>query len=159
MNFSADLESQSFVLIRVGERRFALSASEIAELVAPARVHRFPHRTPRLEGVFVRRGRVVPVCDIARELIGSRTPSRRFYLIAQRRFGSACEWIALPVSGECALIAAEMTSATGENPPHVAGWISHEGAVIEVLNLGRLTPGPDTAAKSSLARSGQEVRP
>jgi hypothetical protein len=49
MTVSAELELQSFVLLRLGERRFAVSANQIAELVAPSRVFRFPHRTSKLE--------------------------------------------------------------------------------------------------------------
>ena len=70
MSFSVGSESQSFVLLRLGERRFAVAAAQIAELVAPTRVFRFPHHTPDIEGVIVRRGRIVPVCDVAERLIG-----------------------------------------------------------------------------------------
>jgi hypothetical protein len=41
------------------------------------------------------------------------------------------------------LIAAEMTNAGEADAPHVAGWISHNGEVIEVLNLDALTPGAE----------------
>ncbi len=157
MNLTAELESQSFVLLHVGERRFALSAEDVGELVQPGRIHRFPHRTEHVEGVLVRRGRIVPVCDIAQTLIGGRI-SRRFYLIAARSYPSAKEWVALPVSGECELIAAEMTAASGEHPGHVAGWLSHEGEMIEVLNLERLVPGPDTAGAARGATAMKEMR-
>jgi hypothetical protein len=33
--------------------------------------------------------------------------------------------------------------------PHVAGWLSHQGEVIEVLNLQALTPENVIARKSS----------
>ena len=79
------LDARSCVLLRLGERRFALTAEQIAELVAPRRVFRFAHRTPELDGVILRRGRVVPVCDVgfiwwpraaaAKPSIGSRSPS------------------------------------------------------------------------------------
>ena len=61
MTVSAELELQSFVLLRLGERRFAVPANQIAELVAPSRVFKFPHRTAQIEGVILRRGRIVPV--------------------------------------------------------------------------------------------------
>ncbi len=141
MTVSAELELKSFVLLRLGERRFAVAAEETAELVAPSRVFRFPHKTPKIEGVILRRGRIVPVCDVAERLIGKRLTSRRFYLIALRRYGQRTEWVALPVTGECELINAELTVASASDEPHVAGWLSHGGDVIEVLNLGALTPG------------------
>ncbi|PYT55751.1 MAG: hypothetical protein DMG43_02170 [Acidobacteria bacterium] len=88
MTASLELELQSFVLLRLGERRFAVSARQIAELVAPSRVFRFPHHTPKIEGVILRRGRIVPVCDVSEALTGKRLTSRRFYLIAVRRYGA-----------------------------------------------------------------------
>src|SRR5437763_12524498 len=71
MTVSTELELKSFVLLRLGDRRFAVAADQTAELVAPSRVFRFPHRTPKIEGVILRRGRIVPVCDVAEKLIGT----------------------------------------------------------------------------------------
>ena len=169
MTVSAELELKPFVLLRLGERRFAVAADQTAELVAPSRVFRFPHRTAKIEGVILRRGRIVPVCDVAEKLIGKYVSSRRFYLIALRRYGQKTEWVALPVTGECELINAELTAASASDDPHVAGWISHGGDVIEVLNLGALTPGPqefrpqpptqDELEAQSVRRSEAEARP
>jgi len=152
-------ESESFVLLRLGERRFAVAAGNIAELVAPSRTFRFPHRTAEIEGVILRRGRIVPVCDVAEKLIGKRLSLRRFYLVAQRRYAAQTEWVALPVTGECELILAEMTPAGESDLPHVAGWLSHAGEVIEVLNLSALTPGPDSATIPAPELATQEARP
>jgi chemotaxis signal transduction protein len=159
MTVSAELELQSFVLLRLGERRFAVSANQIAELVAPSRVFRFPHRTPKLEGVILRRGRIVPVCDVSEMLLGKRLTSRRFYLIAVRNYESQKEWIAIPVTGECELINAEMMAASESDAPHVAGWLSHDGDVIEVLNLDTLTPGPEQVRAQTAAPHTVEARP
>jgi chemotaxis signal transduction protein len=159
MTVAAELELQSFVLLRLGERRFAVSANQIAELVAPSRIFRFPHRTSKLEGVILRRGRIVPVCDISEMLLGKRLTSRRFYLIAVRNYGTLKEWIAVPVTGECELINSEMMAASESDAPHVAGWLSHDGDVIEVLNLDTLTPGPEQALAQAAALQSAEARP
>ena len=159
MTVSIELELQSFVLLRLGERRFAVSANQIAELVAPSRVFRFPHRTSKLEGVILRRGRIVPVCDVSEMLLGKRLTSRRFYLIAVRNYGTLKEWIAVPVTGECELINSEMMAASESDAPHVAGWLSHDGDVIEVLNLDTLTPGPEQALAQAAAPQPAEARP
>ncbi len=147
---STQPDATSFVLLRLAERRFAVAAGDIAELVAPTRLFRFPHCTKELDGVLLRRGRIVPVCDIAHRLTGTPLRTRRFYLIVQRRYVNQIEWLALPVSGECELINADFTPASQEDSPHVAGWISHAGDVIEVLHLESLTPGP---ASSSVQRA------
>lgn len=159
MTVSVELELQSFVLLRLGERRFAVSANQIAELVAPSRVFRFPHRTSKLEGVILRRGRIVPVCDVSEMLLGKRLTSRRFYLIAVRNYGTLKEWIAVPVTGECELINSEMMAAAESDAPHVAGWLSHDGDVIEVLNLDTLTPGAEQTFAQLAAPQTAEARP
>lgn len=152
MNQAEQLDARSCVLLRLGERRFALAAEHILELVAPSRVYRFAHCTPEIDGVILRRGRVVPVCDVAEKLTGKKLTYRRFYLVAARRREGTMDWVALPVSGECELITADLTPAGESDSPHVAGWLSHDGEVIEVLNLDALTPG-DSPAEAS-ARPG-----
>ena len=149
MSWTEQPELRSCVLLRLGERRFALAAEQVAELVAPSRMFRFAHHTPEIDGVIVRRGRVVPVCDLAERLTGKKIGSRRFYLIATRRQSLRMDWIALPVSGDCELIQADLTPAGPSDSPHVAAWISHGGEVIEVLNLNALTPGVVEASAST----------
>jgi chemotaxis signal transduction protein len=159
MNWSEQNDSRSCVLLRIGERKFALAADQVAELVAPSRIFRFPHNTTELDGVLLRRGRVVPVCDLAEKLTGKRVTSRRFYLIAWRQQVSSRETVALPVSGECELIRADLTPAGPSDSPHVAAWLSHNGEVVEVLNLAALTPDiVPVATPSELSEIAPEVR-
>ncbi len=109
--------------------------------------------------MILRRGRIVPVCDVAERLIGKSLKSRRLYLIALRRYAGQAEWIALPVTGECELITTEMSPASGADSPHVAGWLSHAGDVIEVLNLAGLTPGPTELVAPAAPLEAEEARP
>jgi chemotaxis signal transduction protein len=146
MSWTAQIDAHSCVLLRLGERRFALPADQVAELASPSRIFRFAHQTPEIDGVILRRGRVVPVCDIADKLTGKKLGQRRFYLIAARRYAESLDWVALPVSGECELIHADLTPAGSSDSPHVAAWLSHNGEVIEVLNLKAVTPGPESAS-------------
>ncbi len=157
MTSQNDLGYQSFVLLRLGDRSFAVVAEQIAELVAPSRVFRFPHRTENVEGVIVRRGRIVPVCDVADKLIGKSLLTRRFYLIAVRNYGEKSEWVALPVTGECELISAEMSPAGESDAAYILGWISHDGDVIEVLNIDALTPGPAATPRARVPVALQEA--
>ena len=64
----------SFVLLQVGDHRFALPADIVAELAPPVRLHTFPHTSPLLAGVIVRRGHIVPVYDVAPTLLGRSLP-------------------------------------------------------------------------------------
>ena len=131
-------ETNSFVLFPLGKKRFALPASQVTELARPDRVQSFPHTTKLLTGVVVRRKHIVPVCDIAQVLIGPNAPARKFYLIATRKFGSASEWTAIPVSGECELSNAEMIPPTGKLPRYVTGLLSLDNEIVEVISLETL---------------------
>jgi len=92
--------------------------------------------------VILRRGRMIPITDIADRLNGKKLTTRRFFLLATRKFATQADWIAIPVSGECELVATDMMESGANDSPHVAGWLSHGGEVIEVLRLSILTPGP-----------------
>ena len=151
MSWMEQSDTRSCVLLRLGDRRFALAADQVAELAAPSRVFRFAHRTPEIEGVILRRGRVVPVCDISERLTGRSLGQRRFYLIATLRLGASLDWIALPVSGDCELIQADLTPASTGDSPHVSGWLSHDGEVIELLNLNLLAPSAQSQAPVSVS--------
>jgi purine-binding chemotaxis protein CheW len=158
MSAVAEVLVESFVLLRLGERRFSLHASQVAELVAPSRIFRFPHKSPALEGVILRRGRMIAVCDIAERLTGRKLDTRRFYLLATRKYGGQLDWIAIPVSGECELINVEMMAAGANDAAHVAGFLSHGGEVIEVLRLSALTPGPAETLSQAAPHTLAEAR-
>src|ERR1700722_19067978 len=81
--------AKSYVLLQIGNRRFALPSTEVSELAPPVRLHQFPHNSPLVSGIIVRRGRLVPVYDVCPLLTGKNSPSHQFYLVAQRHFGSA----------------------------------------------------------------------
>lgn len=129
---------KSFVLFPIGKRRFALPAEVVTELARPDREQGFPHTTRLLTGVLVRRGHIVPVCDVAPVLVGPNAPPRKFYLIATRKFERGSEWTAIPVTGECELSNAELLPPTGKLPGYVTGLLSLENEIVEVIQLEKL---------------------
>lgn len=134
-NIAENAKENSFVLLRIGHRRVALPAGQVSELAPPVRLHTFPHTTPLLAGVIVRRGRVVPVID-TEPVLGGRSPmSHRFYLIADRRIGKANELGAIPVNGECELASGEMQPPAMNGPAYVAGTLAVGEDSLDVLNL------------------------
>lgn len=130
--------AQRFVLFPLGKKRFALPASEVSELSRPDELQTFPHTTGLLAGVLMRRGKIVPVLDVAQIVIGPNAPQRRFYLIANRRFEKDLEWTAIPVTGECELTSAEVLAPTGKLPQYVTGLLSLDDEIVEVIDLNRL---------------------
>jgi chemotaxis signal transduction protein len=132
---------KSWVLLHVGNRRFALPAESVMELAPPVRLHNFPHTSKLIAGVIVRRGRIVPVYDVAPVLCGRESSVHRFYLIAERAFGAgseANEPSAIPVNGECELATGEMQPRDENAPPYFAGSLTIENENIDVLDLQRL---------------------
>jgi chemotaxis signal transduction protein len=131
-------EQSSFVLFPLGKKRFALPADKVTELAIPDHLQSFPHCTPMLTGVLVRRGRIVPVCDVAQTLVGANAPPRKFYLIANRQFGNSSEWTAIPVTGQCELSGVEPQHPDSKLPHYVTGVLSLENEIVEVLSLEKL---------------------
>jgi chemotaxis signal transduction protein len=126
-----------FVLFPLGEKRFALPAETVAELARPDLEQTFPHTTPLMTGVLVRRGTIVPVCDVAQVLVVG-APARKFYLLATRKFGRTAELTALPVTGECELAAADVLPPTAGQPPYVVGLLSLPKEIVQLLDLEKL---------------------
>jgi chemotaxis signal transduction protein len=135
---SATSTPQPFVLFPLGKKRFALPAGAVTELARPDRLQPFPHTTPLLTGVLIRRGRIVPVLDVAQVLAASEAPARKFYLIANRKFGNSTEWAAIPVTGECILTNAAPVPPTENLPAYVTSLLPLENEILQVIDLERL---------------------
>jgi chemotaxis signal transduction protein len=147
--------SGAFVLLQVGERRVALRAEVVSELAPPVKLHAFPHSSPFITGVIVRRGRIVPVYDANSVFTSQNSSAQRFYLITHRRFGKVAELGAIPVNVECELISAEMQPPTSERPAYVAGTIAVGEELLDVLDLEAFiasnSPGENSSENSSLS--------
>jgi len=128
--------AKSYVLLQIGDRRFALPSTEVSELAPPVRLHQFPHNSPLVSGIIVRRGRLVPVYDVCPLLTGKNSPSHQFYLVARRHFGSTSEPAAIPVNGDSELVTADAFQVTG--PKYVSGMLMIGEESIEVLDLDLL---------------------
>jgi chemotaxis signal transduction protein len=129
-------DERSFVVFQIGGRHFALPAGDVTELAHPVRLHKFPHATPLLEGVIVRRGHIVPVYDSAM-LDGRKSSSHRCYLIARRGANQPAEFAAIPVAGECELVSGVLGMAEAQ-PPYVPGTLVIRDESVAVLDLDKL---------------------
>ena len=158
MTVAAAVQRKSFVVLPLGGRRVSFPAESVIELVASEKLQTFPHRTPWISGVIVRRGRAVPVCDLSRLLGQASTTPERFYLIVEWRAGGAFDWCAIPVAGECELASTEeilpVDALTAGEAPHVAGFLQVGEDRIEILDLTRFLHGRQT----SFETNGAELR-
>jgi chemotaxis signal transduction protein len=129
---------KSYVLFPLGEKRFALPAETVTELARPDSVQTFPHRTPLMTGVLLRRGRIVPVCDVAQVLVGPAAPPRKFYLIANCNLESRQELTAVPVTGECELASGMLVPLTGKEPPYISALLMIGDETVAIVALEKL---------------------
>ncbi|HVP63625.1 MAG TPA: chemotaxis protein CheW [candidate division Zixibacteria bacterium] len=127
--------SNKYVVFPLGKRRFAVAATQVTELASSGRPQTFPHTTPSLLGVLVRRSAVVAVCDVAPALNVVTRGENKFYLIAECTLGGKREPVAMPVTGECVL--AEANVAPREERFGV-GVLESQGEQITVLDLDAL---------------------
>lgn len=147
--------ANSYVLLQLGQRRFALQSDIVAELAPPVRLHTIPHTSPLVSGVIVRRGHIVPVYDAAPVLGGKSSFSHRFYLVARREFGQGSELSAIPVNGECELVTGELQLPRPDRPACVSGTLTVGEESFDVLDFEKLVtsePGETSAAGSAEAR-------
>jgi chemotaxis signal transduction protein len=138
MTATENADRSSFVLLQVGERRFALPSEIVDELAPPVRLHTFPHTSALVAGVIVRRGHIVPVYDVGPTLLGKESPAHRFYLIAQRAFGKSSEASAIPLNGECELASAGVRPPGEGRPAYISGTLEIGEETVELLNFEAL---------------------
>jgi chemotaxis signal transduction protein len=137
----------AYVLLRLGERRFAVPAQSVEELAGSSRFQRFPHTTRQVEGVIVRRKRVIAVRDVASLLTGQPLPMHRFYLIVRQRYGTMEEAEAIPVTGDCELLSGVIPFPMGDGQPeYFAGAIDLAGEQIPLLDLEKLVAATSQTA-------------
>lgn len=155
MNVAVATPTKSFVLVPLGSRRIAFAAESVIELSAPEKVQNFPHATPWICGVIVRRNRVVPVCDVGKLFGGEPLWPSRFYLIAEWQEAGVRDWCAIPVAGECELASAEgvlpvgpIDPQIGPRAPFVSGLLPSRGEEIEVVDLAKLIEARRIALES-----------
>jgi chemotaxis signal transduction protein len=157
-------DTTRFVTFALGEERFALNSSQVKELVMPSRVYSFPHTMNSLEGVLVRRGTVIPVCDL-RPAFG-HDGERTLYVIAQCDYQGRQQSVAIPVNGDCELVQGERTDAP-EGLNFVTGLLRTGGKTVPLLNLDHVVahcvrPGVPTSVQPGVqpaaASAGEEKR-
>jgi chemotaxis signal transduction protein len=142
---AAEVQLQSFVLVPMGNRKMALAAESVIELVAPSEGQKIPHRTPWLSGIILRRGRVIPVCDVRRLLSEEASSPDSFHLIVESQAWGARDWYAIPVAGECELVTGERMPPAQEGPEHITGILLVGEEQAEILDLGKLIQRHDLA--------------
>lgn len=140
----------SFVVFHVGTRRVALLRECVAELIASPTLFSFPHTSPLITGVVLRRGRIVPVLDLGPGLLGAPSPPARFFLVVERHHSNISERCAIPVQGECELVAGIMLPSAGQEH-FVAGRLDLNEEQIDVLDLEKAVAAGSTRVEQAIS--------
>ena len=134
MNTETLSQVPSFVVFHIGERRVALPREGVRELIASPALYSFPHTTPLVGGVVLRRGRILPVLDLGPRFADMAYPPSRFYLVVERNISSSRERCAIPVQGACELVTGALLPAPSEDGS-ASAWLDLNGEQIEILDL------------------------
>jgi chemotaxis signal transduction protein len=134
MTLGTDSLAPSYVVFQIGIRRVAVARECVAELIASPVLFTFPHTTPLITGVALRRGRIVPILDLGPGLLGAPSPDARFFLVIERRISGVSERCAIPVQGECELVTGSMLPGSTHDD-FVIGALDLNGTPIEVLDI------------------------
>jgi chemotaxis signal transduction protein len=126
--------ASSFVVFQARNRRVAFPRERVGELIASPVLYSFPHTTPRLAGVVLRRGRILPVLQLAPEVDDTPASSARFFLVVERRISDLPERCAIPIQGVCELVSGSMIPVTEQDSVAI-GYLDHDGEQIEILDL------------------------
>ena len=156
MSVALETQLKSYVILPIGNRRFSFAAESVIELIPLGKLQRFPHHTPWISGVIVRRNRVVPVCDVGRLLGETNASIGRFYLVAEWEADNVRDWCAIPVAGECVLAGAEAMTRVDTNTenqePYVVGFFHLGEDRIQILDLGKLIQGCRTPSETDVSK-------
>jgi chemotaxis signal transduction protein len=119
-------------------------------MIASPLLFSFPHTTPVIAGVALRRGRIVPVLDLGPGLLGAPSPTARFFLVVERQISNVSERCAIPVQGECELVAGIMFP-TAEHDEFVTGCLDLNGEQIDILDLEKTIAAGARTQEESIA--------
>jgi len=136
-------ETEKFVVFPAGATQYALPAACVAELILAQQLYRFPHTSREILGVIVRRGKVIPLYDLAGLLQLPQPAPAHYHLIAVRPAAGTTELMAIPVSGECDLVSAEVLPANS-SLPGVVGELAWNGRSYDLLDLDKLIAAGST---------------
>jgi chemotaxis-related protein WspB len=133
------------LLLRIGERRFAIPAASVLEVVPKVALRPAPEAEAYLAGLFAYRGTVLPAADLCmrvegracRSLLSSRiVVVRRSGAGPARAFGILSE----NVTDVRDFSGSQVVTVDADFAPYVRGTILQDGQMIHVLEVDGILP-------------------
>lgn len=141
-------EQREFVVVRLGERRFALPAGDCREVLRPPRVVKVPRAGAHIRGIINLRGEIVAVTDL-RPLLGSglgELPERPQLVVAAGS-GITTALLVDRVEGlvtiDVGQIEAVAAGLTGLQHDLIAGQLPTAEGLITFIDLQRTLARPE----------------
>jgi chemotaxis-related protein WspB len=132
---------------QIGNDRLALDIRRVREVVPRVQLERIAASPPWLAGVFVYRGRAVPVLDLARLLGAPECPphlSSRIILVPVGKPETLLGLLAAQVADICPVEPSDqpLPGLNAPGQPDLGLTIVHDGGILHLLDLDRLLPDP-----------------
>jgi chemotaxis signal transduction protein len=116
--------STLYLLLRLGDDRYAIDASEVVEILPVVRLKKIPRAPEGVMGMMSFRGKAIAVVDLADIAFGTPTPVRLMTRIVVVRYGSAGD---AGDDGQLGLLVPEVMHAAHFDPARFA----HAGLTID----------------------------
>jgi purine-binding chemotaxis protein CheW len=154
---------KSLVGFVVGEVEYAVSISEVKEIVNPIALTELPHAPESVAGVADHRGEVVPVIDLRTRfgVRGVRDERRAKWIlvdVAGRTVGLIVDSVTEVFGTGGAELRAPPRLGPGDEMRGIAGVTTHEGRLTFVLEVGRFETLTTPLAQAKLLERSPEAK-
>jgi chemotaxis-related protein WspB len=136
-----------FLLFSIGEKRFALEARAIVEILPLVDVRSFVRNVAGVAGVIEYRNRFIPVVDLSEAAIGraaARLLSTRIVIARHAGDGGGERLIGLIAEGATELVRIEPSAFEQteiiSNDPYVGAMANGQHGVVQRVHVGQLVP-------------------
>lgn len=136
-----------FLLLQLGENRYALEASQVAVVLPLVSVVSIPQAPPALAGIFNYHGAPVPVIDLSQALLGRPALRRlhtRIVLVHYVDDSGASHLLGLIAERATATLHRDPAdfTASGVSLPHLGPVATDERGLAQRIEIHQLLPAP-----------------
>lgn len=128
------------LLLHVGDEAYAVACADVLAVVPRPLLRRVPGVSRDVSGVFVFRGGVVPVVDLALRFGAEPTPDLLSSRVVLIRPKDRVMGVLAARVGDVVRLPREVGHAVMPTEPSVAGVVLHEGRTVLWLELAGLVP-------------------
>src|SRR4051812_41962294 len=137
-----------FLLFQLGKDRYALDASQVAEVLPLVNIKKLPQSPPGIAGAFSYRGTPTPVLDLSEFALGKPAQARlstRLILVHYPTHNGKAELLGLIAEKATETLRRDVTEftdagVTNDNTPYLGPVTTDSRGIIQWIELNRLLP-------------------